>query len=128
MNKIYAFTFLLFFLNSCKYFRGDNCNNTKSIIGTYENIFDKKAKNILIIKEDGTFEQKFLKGGDLKKNIGRWIFFNETCAVHFKNLKLMHELGQYEKNEFKEEGLYRLDKIVFNEDLPYEFDFYRIND
>ena len=116
----------LFLLIGCKYFKGDHCNNTLSIVGTYENTYDKNAKNLLIIKENGTFEQIFTKGTITKKNTGEWELFNESCSIHLKNLKLMHELGKYEKKAFVENGLYRLNKIMFVEDLPYEFDFYRV--
>ena len=121
---IYLLLFLMFI--SCKYFRGDHCNNTKPIIGVYKNVYDKEAKNILIIKEDGTFEQKFIKGRITQKNFGTWKFFNESCYVELNNLELMHSLGIYERKLFSEEGKYRLNKIIFVEDLPKEFDFYRI--
>lgn len=111
---------------SCRYFRGDNCNNTLSIIGTYENIYDNEAKNLLIIKYDGSFKQKFTKEGITKTNVGSWTFFNESCSIILTNLTLMHKLGIYEKELFSENGKYRLNKIVFVEDLPKEFDYYRI--
>lgn len=49
-----AITILLCILSfvSCKYFQGDNCNNTLPIVGVYENIYDKEAKNILIINKN----------------------------------------------------------------------------
>ncbi len=63
MNKIFRIILLLtiLILVSCKYLRGDECNNTKPLVGTYENIYDKEAKNLLVIKDDGTFEQIFTK-------------------------------------------------------------------
>lgn len=124
-NTVY-FLLVFIFLTSCKCFQGDHCNNTKPIAGVYKNIFDKEAKNILNIKNNGTFEQVFTKNGQVIKNLGEWSFYEENCNVDLKGLKLMHELGKYEKEEFKEEGLYRLNNIIFNEDLGREFDFYRI--
>lgn len=113
-------------LISCKYFRGDNCNNTLPIVGTYKNIYDKDAKNILIIKEDGTFEQVFSKENIIKKNKGTWKFSKESCYVELNNLELMHQLGNMNKKMFSETGKYRLNKIVFIEGLSKEFDFYRM--
>jgi len=127
MKKI-LFLLIILFLVSCKYFRGDNCSNTKSIIGTYKNVFDDDAENVLIINEDGTFEQRYIKKGVAKENIGKWFFYQESCNVKLEGLVLMHHklLGVYEKQEFREEGVYRLNTIRFNEDLQDEFDFYRI--
>lgn len=59
---------LLIFITSCKYFQGDECNNTLPIVGTYQNTYDIKAKNLLIIRKDGTFEQIFVKNDIIKKN------------------------------------------------------------
>lgn len=112
----------------CKYFKGDNCNNTLPIVGTYENIYDKQAKNLLIIKEDGTFEQVFTKNGETRKNSGTWKFFNESCNLKLQKLKLMHEIPNQYKDYFREKGKYRLNKIVFIEDLPKVFDFYRVDE
>ncbi len=125
MKAFIFFTSLLLF-TSCKYFRGDHCNNTKPIIGIYENVYDKKSKNLLIIKEDGTFEQKFIKDGITQNNFGFWEFFDESCNVKLINLKLMHKVPNQYRKYFGQKGKYRLNKIVFIEDLPKEFDFYRI--
>lgn len=53
---------LLLALTSCKYFKGDHCNNTLPVTGVYYNDYDKDAEHFLIIKEDGTFEQLYTNG------------------------------------------------------------------
>lgn len=126
MYKKFILLLSLCLLIGCKYFRGDNCNNTKSIIGTYENIYDKKAKNLLIIKEDGTFKQKFVKDGITRNNTGTWKFFNESCNLKLNNFKLMHKISPTYSKYFTQKGIYRLNTIRFNEDLRKEFDFYRV--
>ena len=126
MYKKTIFLLSLCLFIKCQYFRGDNCNNTRSIIGTYENLYDKKAKNVLIINADGTFNQKFIKDGITKESTGSWKFYNESCKLKLANHKLMHELGIYERELFTQKGKYRLNKIIFVEDLPKEFDFFRV--
>jgi len=127
-NKI-TILFCLISIVSCKYFRGDNCNNTLPIVGKYENIYDKEAKNILIIKKDGTFEQFFTKGDLVKTNKGTWKFFQESCKVYLINLKVLHKLPQkLEDDFFRERGIHRLNNIVFVEGLSFEFNYYRIDE
>ncbi|SNR60716.1 hypothetical protein SAMN06265371_106213 [Lutibacter agarilyticus] len=127
MRKKITILFCFIFITSCKYFRGDNCNNTLPIVGKYENIYDKEAENILIIKKDGTFEQVFTKGDLVKTNKGTWKFFKESCYVKLTNLKLLHKLPQrMEDNFFRENGIHRLNNIVFVEGLSFEFNYYRI--
>lgn len=126
-NKI-IFSLLILIMTGCKYFRGDNCNNTLSIVGKYENTFDKKATNYLIINEDGTFKQIFTKGEVVKKNSGTWEFFQKSCNIRFKNLKLLHKLPKSTEEFFTENGKFRLNNIVFFEDVGYAFDFFRIKD
>jgi len=96
------------------------------VVGTYENIYDKDAKNILIIKENGTFEQVFTKEKIIKRNTGSWRFFDESCNIYLDSLKLLHELSESNKRFFKQSGIHRLNNIVFVEGLGYEFNFYRI--
>lgn len=127
MKRSFIIWFCIIFLTSCKYFQGDNCNNTKPITGKYENIYDKKAKNILIINKDGTFEQIFTKGNITKKNKGTWQFFEENCNIYLNNLKSFNSLSDWKTNLFSENGIYRLNNIMFLEDLRKEFDFYRID-
>jgi len=116
---------LLSFTN-CKYFRGDHCNNTLLVSGTYENVYDKEATNYLIINENGTFEQIFTKGVFVKKNKGTWMKGKGNCNIYFKELKLFHELSDSDKHFFTQSGIHRLNKIMFNEDLRKPFDFYRV--
>lgn len=59
---------------SCK--EKDQCGNDTDISGVYENKFEKGATNYLIIKNDGTFEQKYKKGDTIKENKGKWKFLN----------------------------------------------------
>lgn len=124
--KNYFILCICFLLLNCKYFQGDHCNNTKPIVGTYENSYDKNAKNILIIKENKTFEQIFIKGKNIKKNKGTWKFVNERCVVYLNNLKLLHKVPKQYEEFFSDRGIFRLNKIMFNEDLRKQFDFYRI--
>ena len=126
-NKIIIFLAFLT-LTNCKYFRGDHCNNTMPIVGVYENVYDKEATNYLIINKNGTFEQVFTKDQIIQKNKGTWKYFKKHCDIDFENFKLMHEIGIYEKKLFRQNGRYRLNKIMFIEDLGKEFDFYRVKD
>jgi len=128
MKKVIIVFLSIISFTSCKYFRGDHCNNTLPVVGVYENMYDKSAKNILILKENGTFEQIFTKGKNVKKNSGTWKFFKEFCDIDFKGLELMHELSESNKQLFKQGGIHRLNNIVFIEGLGYEFDFYRVED
>ena len=125
--------FLILIICLCTYScaKRDNCNNSVSLAGKYENIYDKEAKNILIIKKDGTFEQVFTKGKIVKKNRGTYRFFNYDCTLYLDGLKILHNIpSQY--LEFKVEdkfpAKFRNNNIVFVEDLPYEFDYYRIDE
>jgi len=117
--------FVVVLLVSC--IKRDHCNNSLSIVGTYENVYDKDAENTLYIKEDGTFEQKFKKKGKkTRHNVGTWKFFNESCNVRFKNLKILHNLQQDYIYKFENmPGKYRNNNIIFVEGMTYEFDFFR---
>ena len=128
MKKIIIIFLFIISFSCCKYFRGDECNNTLPVVGVYENIFNKAAKNILIINEDGTFEQIFTKGKIVKKNKGTWEFFKEHCKINLKGLKLLHKLPESVHKYYTEVGTTRLNNIVFVEDLGSEFNFYRIED
>lgn len=125
MRKITIFLSFLVLLG-CKYLRGDECNNILPIEGTYKNIYDKDAKNILIIRKDGTFEQVFTKEGIVKKNNGKWKIFKNDCTIFLFNLKLLHDLPEWEKSIFSDNGTYRFNNIMFSEDLRKEFDYYRV--
>ncbi len=128
MKKFVFIIISITLLNGCKYFRGDKCNNTLSIVGVYENIYDNNAKNILIIKSDGTFEQEYKKGDTIKFNNGTWKFFENSCSLYLYDLKSFNDLSDWKRNLFRENGIYRLNNIMFLEDLRKEFDFYRIED
>lgn len=120
---------LLLFAFGCKYFRGDQCNSTKPLVGVYKNIYDKEAKNVLQIFEDGSFEQTFTKGNIVKKNYGSWKRSNpKKCYVILDSLKLLHELPNSTKEYFRQNGTFRLNNIVFVEDFGYEFNYYRVDD
>ena len=109
----------------------DNCNNSLSIVGKYENTYDKKASNILIINSNGTFDQIFRKDKFLKKNRGTYKFFKNDCGLYFKNLKVLHEIPKQYSDFNVEDGFpakFRNNNIIFIEDLPLEFDFYRIDE
>ena len=106
----------------------DNCNNSLSIVGKYQNIYDKKAKNILIIKSDGTFEQVFKKDEIIKRNSGTWKFFDKSCKVYFDTLRIFHSLPKSVRKYERNLGIFRNNNILFVEGLSYEFDFFRIKD
>ncbi len=125
MKKSIIFVFLVVFISSCQYFRGDQCNNTLSIVGTYENIHDKGAKNILVIHANGTFEQEFVKDKLILKNSGKWRFYKERCVVVLDSLKVLHNLPNSTMGYFTNVGKFRLNNIVFVEDFGKHFDYYR---
>ena len=106
----------------------DNCNNSLSIVGKYQNIYDKKAKNILIIKSDGTFEQVFKKDEIIKRNSGTWKFFDKSCKVYFDTLRIFHSLPKSVRKYERNLGIFRNNNILFVQGLSYEFDFFRIKD
>jgi hypothetical protein len=106
----------------------DNCNNSLTIIGKYQNIYDKKAENILIIKSDGTFEQFFKKGTIIKRNNGTWKFSQKSCYVNFDTLKVLHSLPKSVKEYEMSLGKFRNNDIIFVEGLAFEFDFFRIKE
>lgn len=107
----------------------DNCNNNLPIVGSYENIYDKQAKNVLILRKDSTFEQIFTKGRTIKRNKGSYKFFRNSCSIYFKNLKVFQNLSKLKVEYHIEEeypAKFRNNNIIFLEDFPDEFDFYRI--
>ena len=126
MKKILIAFICLLSFSGCKYFRGDHCNNTLPVPGTYENVYDKEATNYLIINENGTFEQVFTKGVFVKKNKGTWMKGKGNCNIYLDSLKLLHDVSDSNKSFFKQSGIHRLNNIVFIEGLGYEFDFYRV--
>jgi predicted AAA+ superfamily ATPase len=127
-NYLMIFIFSLFCFSCTK---KDNCNNSVSLTGKYENIYDKEAKNILIINKNGTYKQVFTKNGIRKINKGRYKFFPKFCSIVFLNLKVLQDLPKL-KDEYHIEDNYpakfRNNNIVFIEDLPFEFDYYRIDE
>lgn len=118
-------TFLI--LTSCN---KDKCNNSSEIFGKYENTYEKGAKDLLIIKSDGTFEQIYIKGKVRKSNNGTWKFFKDDCGIYFKTLKLLHNLpAQYTEESIEgQPAKYRNNKIKFYEDIPFEYDYSRVED
>lgn len=129
MKKYLLILIICLLTYSCA--KRDNCNNSVPLVGSYKNIYDKEAQNILIIKADGTFEQIFTKGKIVKKNNGVYKFFKDGCGLYFKNLKVLHKIPK-QYSEFKVEdkfpAKFRNNNILFIEDLPYEFDYYRIDE
>ncbi len=128
MKKTTIILLCILFFNSCRYFRGDNCNNTTTILGTYENVNEKGAKTLLLIKEDGSFEQIYTKGDNIKKNTGNWKFIQKSCKVRFENLKLLHYVSPTHKQFFIDNGVYRINIIRFNEDLRKQFDYFPVDE
>ena len=119
---------LLSLLTSCKYFIGDNCNNTLPITGKYYNDYDKKAKHLLILKEDGTFEQLFEKDTILKRNSGTWKFFDESCSLYFEELKFLQNVpkGYIDDKLYERPAIHRTNNIYFID--HYDVSFYRLKD
>lgn len=128
MKKVLIILMCSALFTTCKYFSGDKCNNTLPIVGKYENVYDKGSKNILTLHSDGTFTQVYTKDNNTKKNTGTWKFFQESCNIRFKSLKLFHQLPNHEKSLFRQKGVRRMNAIMFIEGLGKEFDFYRIAD
>lgn len=126
--KASLFIMTLLILTSC--FNKDNCNNSSEIYGKYENTYEKGAKDLLIIKNDGTFEQIYIKGKVKKSNKGTWKFFKDDCSIFFKTLKLLHNLpAQYTEESVEgQPAKYRNNKIMFYEDIPFEYDYSRVED
>jgi|GEM_PF-2490286 len=130
MNKT-TFIFFLFLFISCT--EKDPCGNDLDISGIYENKFEKGATNYLIIKNDGTFEQRYLKEGTIKKNKGKWRYYSNGknyCSIKFDTLKVLHNVPYRNKNteEIKWfSPIFRRNKIMFYEDFPFEYDFVKTN-
>lgn len=115
MKKIILIlTFLPLFIN-CKYIKGNSCNNTYTVEGTYYSDYDKEAKNILIIKADGSFEQVLAKDNKIKKNNGTWIFYKEDCEIKFTNLKFLHNSPKSYTNDnpYEYPAVFRTNNIYF---------------
>jgi len=132
MKTTAIFTFFIFLVASCT--EKDSCGNDIDISGIYENKFEKGATNYLIIKNDGTFEQKYKKGNIIKKNNGKWEYFNikKRCAIRFDTLKVLHNVPYRDHHKNSESikrmsSTFRKNKIMFFEDLPFEYDFVKTN-
>lgn len=129
MKRISVLVLIVQCFFGCKYFQGDECNNTKPIVGTYQNLYDDQAKNILIINEDGSFDQVFEKGSTVKKNRGFWKKSEGgECRILLSGLKVLQDLPSTAKNYFTNKGVHRFNNILFFEDYPKEFNFYRTNE
>lgn len=130
--KLYKKLSLLIILSlgllSCD--KKDNCKNSVEIYGKYINNYEKGAKDCLIIKKDGTFEQVYTKGIIKKTNKGNWKFFEDDCGVYFNTLKLLHNLpAQYREESIEgQPAIFRNNKIMFYEDMPFEYDYSRVED
>lgn len=126
MKHLYISIIICSFIFSCV--GRDHCNNSLSIVGKYQNIYDKEASNILIIKSDGTFEQVYKKDTILKQNSGTWKYFNKSCKVYFDKLSILHPLPKSVKEFERSSGKFRNNNIIFIEGLAFEFDFFRIKE
>ncbi len=124
-KTVFILLTLLVFI-SCK--EKDQCGNDIDISGIYENKFEEGATNYLIIKNDGTFEQKYKKGDTIKINKGKWEYFNtrKHCVIRFDTLKQLHNVPYRETLE-NTAPHFRRNKILFYEDLPFEYDFIKTN-
>jgi len=126
VNKT-TFIFFLFLVISCT--KKDPCGNDIDISGVYENKFEKGATNYLIIKNDGTFKQKYRKGDVIKENVGKWRYRfdgKNYCSIIFDTLKVLHNVpynDRESKNIPSMSAIFRRNKIMFYEDLPFEYDF-----
>lgn len=127
MKNYFLILIISLFTYSCA--KRDNCNNNLPIVGSYENIYDKQAKNVLILRKDSTFEQIFTKGRTIKRNKGSYKFFRNSCSIYFKNLKVFQNLSKLKEEYHTEEeypAKFRNNNVIFLEDFPDEFDYYRI--
>lgn len=126
-NNILTFILLLMVFSCTK---KDDCNNSIEIYGKYENTYEQEAKDYLTMNKNGTFEQIYIKGSIIKKNKGTWKFFKDDCSIYFKTLKLLHNLPPQSKEESVEgqPAKFRNNKIMFYEDMPFEYDYTRIQD
>lgn len=127
MKKIIFMIFVILFFFSCK--ERDQCGNDVDISGVYENKFEEGATNYLIIKNDGTFEQKYKKGDTIKENKGKWRYNAERCKLKFDTLKVLHNVPYNDENSEnipRMGPVFRRNKILFYEDLPFEYDFVKI--
>jgi hypothetical protein len=127
MKNYFLILIICLFTYSCA--KRDNCNNNLPVVGSYENIYDKEAKNVLILREDSTFEQIFTKGRTVKRNKGSYRFFRNSCSIYFKNLKVFQNLPKLKEEYHIEEeypAKFRNNNVIFLEDFPDEFDYYRI--
>lgn len=126
----YYFVIFMFCLFCFSCTKRDNCNNSVSLVGKYENIYDKDAKNILIIKADGTFEQIFIKGKNIKRHKGTYTFFKDDCGLYFKKLKILHYLPKQLLEHHMEEypATFRNNNIVFGGDSDDDINYYRIDE
>lgn len=111
----------------CSCMNRDHCNNSLDIVGVYENRYESGVKNYLTINSDGTFEQIYTKNKTTKKNKGKWVFFEKSCSVRFDTLRLLHELPTQEIESSFEGmiGLFRNNNILFYEDMPKQYNYYR---
>ncbi|QZK91530.1 hypothetical protein K5V07_13890 [Flavobacterium sp. CHNK8] len=127
VNYIKIFSICLFCF-SCV--NKDKCNNTVSFIGSYKNIYDKEAKNILIINANGTFEQIFTKDNIEKKHRGTYKYFKDDCTVIFEKLKILHSLPKRLLEHHMEEypATFRNNNIVFGGESDDDINYYRIDE
>src|SRR5690554_4432762 len=126
-KTVFILLTLLVFI-SCK--EKDQCGNDIDISGIYENKFEKGATNYLIIKNDGTFEQKYKKGDIVRENKGKWKYNREHCWLKFDTLKVLHNVPYNDENSEnipRMGPVFRRNKILFYEDLPFEYNFVKID-
>ena len=124
-NNLFFFLTLII-ICSCE--KKDTCGNTVNYTGIYENKYIEGATNYLILYDDGTFVQEYKKNNIEKINKGSWEYYNREnyCSIKFKNLKLLHKVPH---EYFKLDSvinfipIFRNNKIMFVEDLPFEYDF-----
>lgn len=127
MKKTVFIFFIALSFFSCS--KKDQCGNDIDVSGVYENKFEKGATNYLILNNDGTFEQKYKKGDTIKVNKGKWEYNKEQCRLKFNTLKVLHNIPYNDENSEnipKMRPVFRRSKILFYEDLPFEYDYVKI--
>lgn len=124
MKKLIILGLLIVF--SCS--KQEKCSSIEEVIGKYENDYEIGATNILTLNNDGTFNQLYKKGKIIKNNTGTWKFFKIDCSIDFVTLKLLHKLPKQSREESVEgkPAKYRNNKIMFYEDMPFEYDYKKI--
>lgn len=111
---ISVFFSLLLILSGC----------TNSVIGTYENTFEKGAIHQIIINEDSTYKYIYKTSISSDSIIGKWNYSSDNNILYLDNWR---GLGKYNKLSCPD-TVYacvtiRHNTLIFSPDLPDEENF-----